>query len=128
MKEKRQHLSDILLYLAFAAAGILLTLLIFLPIKGQIPTTVRVTVDGSVYGTYSLDRDQTITITQDDGKENVLVIEDENVYMKEANCRNQICVRTGKISRPGQSITCLPNRVSAVIEGGEDNGFDAVIR
>jgi hypothetical protein len=33
-----------------------------------------------------------------------------------APCANQICVQTGHVSRPGQWIACLPNRVFVSIE------------
>lgn len=128
MKPRSFHKSDVLLYLIFAVVGIALFCVILLPARGQTPTTVRVTVDGQLYGTYSILENQTITITQADGKKNVLVIEDGGVYMKEASCKNQICVNTGTITQAGQSITCLPNRVSVQLEGGDDDGYDAVIR
>jgi hypothetical protein len=44
----------------------------------------------------------------------------------ESTCPNKICVNAGWISRPGERIICLPNRVSVEIEGGEEaEGIDA---
>ena len=43
-------------------------------------------------------------------------------------CREKICIRSGSISRPGQWVACLPNRVFVSIEGkssGEES-VDAV--
>ena len=51
-------------------------------------------------------------------------IKDGTVDMVEASCKNQICVHEGKISRSGQSIVCLPNRVSIVIEGKGGDEYD----
>lgn len=34
-----------------------------------------------------------------------------------SDCPDQICVRTGELSRPGQSAVCLPARVSVRLEG-----------
>ncbi len=49
-------------------------------------------------------------------KGNTLIIKNGNAYMKCADCKNQICVLTGKISNVGESIVCLPNKVIAEIE------------
>lgn len=45
--------------------------------------------------------------------------------MSYSDCKNQICVEDGKISRTNQSIVCLPNKVVVEITGGEEE-FDAV--
>lgn len=46
-----------------------------------------------------------------------------------ADCPTQDCVRTGLITRSGQSIVCLPGRIVIRLEGGgtEDVGVDAVV-
>src|SRR5208283_4365893 len=45
--------------------------------------------------------------------EGPLTVEVKNgsIRVKDADCPNQICVHKGWISRPGQSIVCLPNRM-----------------
>jgi len=40
-----------------------------------------------------------------------LVINKGEVYMESADCPNQICVHHSRISRKGETIVCLPNRV-----------------
>ncbi len=47
---------------------------------------------------------------------NTIVIKDGIVYMKDANCKNQVCVNTGEISKKGESIVCLPNKVIVEIK------------
>ena len=72
---------------------------------------VRVTVDGELYGMYPLDEDLKISINGT----NVLVIEDQRVYMESACCENNTCVMQGSISSIGQTIVCLPNRVTVTV-------------
>lgn len=48
--------------------------------------------------------------------DNVIVIENNIVYMQSANCKNQICVNSGKISKKGEKIVCLPNKVIVEIK------------
>ena len=47
---------------------------------------------------------------------NRVVIKDGTVYVESASCKNQVCVNTGKISKKGESIVCLPNKVIVEIK------------
>ena len=76
---------------------------------------VSIYVDGEVYKTLSLKENTKLKIETEYGKTTV-VIDDGRVYIKETNCPNKLCQK-GAISRAGQSIVCLPNRVSIVVEG-----------
>ncbi len=61
--------------------------------------------------------DQSIRInkTVDIGT-NCVTIKDGEVFVSSASCKNQICVNTGKISKKGESIVCLPNKVIVEIK------------
>lgn len=85
---------------------------------------VVVTVDGEVYGTYSLKKNQEIAI----GDTNYLMIQDGKADMTKANCPDLICVRHKAISRNGETIACLPNKVIVEVVGGENPDADAVAR
>lgn len=61
------------------------------------------------------------------GGSNILIIQDGQTWMSEANCPDLICVRQGKIHYSGQVITCLPNRLTVTIEGGESGGVDLIV-
>ena len=74
---------------------------------------ICVTVDGKIYGTYSLQTDQEILIH----KTNKLVIKDGKADMMQANCPDQTCVNQKPIQKSGESIICLPNRLSVIIKG-----------
>ena len=50
-----------------------------------------------------------------------------NGTFSDANCPDHICVKQGKIHYTGQVITCLPNRLTVTVEGGESNGIDLVV-
>lgn len=57
---------------------------------------------------------------------NVIVVSEHGVWMEEADCPDQICVRQGEIDGSGESIVCLPHRLTVrlVVEG--DEGLDAM--
>jgi len=44
-------------------------------------------------------------------------IEDKKVWVTKASCPNKLCMRQGKISKPGEAIICLPNRIVVTIQG-----------
>lgn len=107
----------------FLAAGIWLCTKFLLPQDHQ---SIRITVDGELYGEYSLDKDQEIAI----GETNICRIEDGKVKMIEANCPDKLCMKQKTVDASGGSIICLPNKV--VIEAvGEkstsQDGLDSVV-
>ncbi len=42
---------------------------------------------------------------------NVIIVKDGAVSINDADCPDKVCVYSGKISKAGQSICCLPNKV-----------------
>ena len=82
-----------------------------------------VTVDGEVYGTYSLAKDQTIEIQ--DG--NRLRIQNGQAKMEWADCPDQLCVHQKAISRTGESIICLPNQVVVSVQGSKEGKLDGIV-
>lgn len=44
-----------------------------------------------------------------------------------SDCPTQDCVHTGHISRPGQSIVCLPGQVVIHLEGASDDGAPDIV-
>ena len=59
-------------------------------------------------------------------KINTIEIKDGRVRMLEASCPNHLCIRQGWIKFEGQSIVCLPNKVTVIVRGTDD-GFDFVL-
>ena len=57
---------------------------------------------------------------------NVIVLSGKSARMESADCRDQVCVRTGTLTRAGQVAVCLPNRVVVTIRGGEEGDVDGV--
>lgn len=73
-----------------------------------------VTVNGEWAGEYPLDKDGEYPLS---GGTNLLVIQDGKAFVKDATCPDKLCINQGKISRTGERIVCLPNRVMIEITG-----------
>ena len=120
--DRKKLIRDLLLAGSLLLAAVILLLVINGSRESGGVAVVR--VDGveterlplSVNGTFPLN-----------GGSNILIIQDGQAWMSEANCPDLICVRQGKIHYTGQVITCLPNRLTVTIEGGESGGVDLIV-
>ena len=99
MKKRDYILIGCILLVAAVCAG-------FFLLTGKEAQEAVVTVDGEVYGTYSLAKDQTIEI-QDGNR--------------------LLCVHQKAISRTGESIICLPNQVVVSVQGSKESELDGIV-
>ncbi|WP_179395866.1 NusG domain II-containing protein [Lacticaseibacillus absianus] len=60
----------------------------------------------------------------DGGDYNEIVTTGAQIQITEADCSDQVCVRRGKISKPGETIVCLPHKLLIEIHSskGEQTG------
>ena len=57
-----------------------------------------------------------------------VTVSGDQVWVSQADCPNQDCVHTGQIDTAGQSIVCLPARISIrLVRTADSGGVDAVI-
>lgn len=126
---------DIFLLAIFMAAALLIAFSPFLQCRGSSgkhsqPLVLKIRISGELYGTYDLNKNQSIQIQNQYGS-NTLSIQNGTVSMTESDCRNQICVQTGPIEAPGQMIVCLPHELIAEITASSDSvapSYDAISR
>lgn len=79
--------------------------------SGRNANSVVITEDNAVTHRLSLYKNQTVELPH-----NTVRIQGGKVWVEMADCENQICVNTGKISVSGQQIICLPNKVLIEVE------------
>lgn len=111
---RRWRRGDSWLVAAVLAASLLLAVYLWLsPRRGA---AVEISVAGQVMETLPLSVDAQRLIAGEGGT-NRLVIENGTARVVEADCPDILCVRHVPISRPGQSILCLPHRVAVTVVG-----------
>ncbi len=108
-----------------ALLAVLCAVGLFVMTAGKTGDTVTVTVDKTVFGEYPLNEDRTVEIRTEDSL-NVLVIRDGQASVTEASCPDGICSRHRPISKDGESIICLPNRVVIAVSAKNENEPDIV--
>ena len=90
-----------------------------------------VTVDGKTETVLPLSEDTAYALNSEDlgidgeGFANIIAVENGRVCVKEANCPDRVCVRTGWIEYEGESIVCLPHKLVVTVRGGS-TGPDAI--
>ncbi len=121
MKKDLKKKDFVLIVVIICVAG--LAFLLHSVIGGRGAGSVTVKVEGEITGVYTLAKDQTIEIN---GGSNILEIKNGYVDMIEANCPDLLCVKQKAISKNGENIICLPNKVVVTIDSSEDSAIDAV--
>lgn len=66
-------------------------------------------------GTYALEENREIPITTEDGY-NLIIIKEGYVFVKDADCKNRICIQSGKKKETGDAITCLPHKLIITVK------------
>ena len=99
-----------------------LSVLLIVTLTRKDGAIVRIEVDGETVKEYPLAFNLDYTVK--DGA-NVIRIKDGQAYMIHSDCPDHTCERTGKIRYVGQTIVCLPNKVTVTIIGEQsDDSID----
>lgn len=113
--------------------GILtVALLSFLGIKifmGGSDDKILITIDGQRYKEVELNKNQTILIEipKEEGR-NTLEIKDGYAKMIDSNCPDHLCEQQHRISKKGETIICLPNKVVVEVKSNEEPQIDGVAK
>ena len=97
--------------------------LLFITLTRKDGAAVEVTVNGEVVATYSLFVNGEYELN---GGTNTLVIENGVAYLTDSHCPDKTCELTGKVRYVGQTVICLPNRLSVTVKGESRDGVDLV--
>ncbi len=82
--------------------------------------TVTVSVDGQILHTLELGEDRELAL--EDGT--TVVVNQGRVCVVHSTCPDGLCEATGWISKAGEVILCVPNRISLQIS---EEGVDALV-
>ena len=86
-------------------------------------------VDGKIHKKIDLSNvknNEKVNLNLPNGK-NTLLIKNNSIQMKSANCNDALCVKQGNISKVGQTIICLPHKLIIEIKGDELDSKDDLI-
>lgn len=81
-------------------------------------TKVLLYSDNQLIKELTLSQDTTYTVSNEMGS-NTVVIENHQVYVRDADCPDKRCEKQGAISKPGETIICLPHKLIIEVSNGE---------
>lgn len=111
-----KHKKDIIIIALALLAALALYLVANLTANDAV-TTVVATVDGREVLRRPLVMNSDYEIPGKEGARNVIRVENGQVYMLEANCRDGLCIQQGRMKNTAKRIVCLPNGVVISLEG-----------
>ncbi len=121
--KKKQHNKRDNLIIAIILSIVIIVNLIWPLIFNQKGNYGKIMVDGMIveYVDLSIEESQIFEY------EGVVITFDGkgHIFISETDCPDKLCLNAGKIKNVGQSIICLPNKVTIQIVG--DDGYDIVI-
>lgn len=91
---------------------------------GRQADQARIVVGGQPWRTIDLHHDQRLVVPGALGN-SVLEVHGGKLRFVDSPCDNKHCVQEGWIHHGGETLACLPNKVSATLLGGEQR-FDAI--
>ena len=118
---KKKYRLDIIVIASILVVSLLILLAVTLTKKEGSVAVVE--INGVTVGEYSLLKNGEYSLN---GGTNILIIENGVAYFNYSNCPDHTCEKTGNIKYVGQSIICLPNKVSVTIKGDAAGGVDFV--
>lgn len=135
MKNKTENDSRKLIRAGDTAIILLLPALIFaiyflkMNFTGNSGTaSAEITSGSEIIGIIPLSADGEYSYPQLEGM--IFTVSEGTICVSESNCSDKICVKSGKLSRPGEAAVCVPNRAAVTVRfnGRENNDIDAVVR
>ncbi len=126
-KELQRKIKGDIFFFAFSLTIILFSFLIPRMKDGSHKHREAVIIrNGEEIGRYSLNEDNTVTIREESGGYNLILISNGSVRVTDADCPDKLCIRQKDINRSGESIICLPHKLVITIESPEESDLDAV--
>ncbi len=94
--------------------------------------TATITYDREAILEVDLTKNQMITLSQNEYPllldDMVIEVKDGKIRVKEELSPYHYCSQVGFISKPQQSIICLPNKIMITIQGTQSGGVDLEVR
>ncbi len=107
-------------FLIVGVAVIAALCLLYFQRAGDGHRIARVTVNSELVEEIDLDTQIEKTVIRPETDYDVVIIaENGEIYFESSSCRDKICVKTGRLSKKGDTAVCLPAKTVVSISGGE---------
>lgn len=115
---KKQIIADLILIFVILATS--LSVFLFTELSRGAGSYVEVVIDGGRVAKFALSEDGEHILN---GGTNTLIIDGGRAYVTDSDCPDKTCEHSGRISRVGERIICLPNKLEIRVVGDADGGI-----
>ena len=97
--------------------------------KNNSSTYASIKISGDFYKNIPLSSNKNVqhVVIKTPHGNNTLIIKDNSIQIKDADCHDEICIKQGVVSKVGQSIICLPHELVIEIKGDSDSNSNDFI-
>lgn len=124
-KPNRYDLIPALLIAVFGAAALIFGVRLFAG-SGE-ALTAEISLNGTVTESVvlsSLPQQGRHVTLENNGETLTVLLEQDGVSVTDSTCRGHDCVHTGKITKAGRSIVCLPGRIVITLKNSDGKTSD----
>lgn len=114
-------IKDILIIVGLIVSA--LTAFLVIEFTKEEGNSVVVKIEGKADLVLSLEENKTYELN---GGTHTLVIEDGKAYLTHASCPDHVCINQGKIAYNGETITCLPYRLTITVSSDKAPSVELV--
>ena len=114
-------LRDILIIAGLLVAA--LSAFLIIEFTKQEGNSVVVKIEGKADLVLPLEENKTYELN---GGTHILVIENGQAYLTHASCPDHVCINQGKIAYNGETITCLPYRLTITVSSDKAPSVELV--
>ena len=57
----------------------------------------------------------------------ILLAENDGITFTDSACPDKLCIKRGKLKKAGDTMACVPERVTVVLKGASDDKIDGVV-
>jgi hypothetical protein len=92
-------------------------------------TYAEITVDGKFYKKIPLSEHTGVDELEIKTKYgyNIIKVSAQSIQIIDADCKDKICVKTGILSKPGQSTICLPHKLMVEVKSYDNKENNDII-
>lgn len=118
---------DLIIY-ALVLVVLVCSFLLWGRVQGESGGFAVVSVNGTERMKLPLDTDTEVLVEGFAGLHCTVCVEDGAASVTGADCPDKLCAKHSPISRTGESIVCLPARITVTIRGADTPEVDGVAR
>ena len=92
-------------------------------------TYASIKVSGKFYNNIPLSsfKGEKNLLSQTSHGKNTILVKDNTIQILDADCKDELCVKQGIISKVGENLICLPHKLIIEIKGDENDSSSDMI-